>query len=86
MLLLATQNIIDLGDYSDIYLQNIGLIAFMNNGDKKFWQEVLRFVNISDKEISNELSFLGRGEALIRFITDPRPVIISLDTLIRDSL
>ncbi|QIW23031.1 ATP-binding protein [Sulfolobus sp. S-194] len=86
MLLLATQNIIDLGDYSDIYLQNIGLSVFMNNGDKKFWQEVLRFVNISDKEISNELSFLGRGEALIRFITDPRPVVISLDTLVRDSL
>ncbi|BFH73219.1 DNA import protein CedB [Sulfurisphaera javensis] len=85
MLLMATQNIIDLGDYSDVYLQNIGLIAFMNNGDKKFWQEVLRFVNVSDKEITNELTFLGKGEALIRFITDPRPVVISLDTLIRDT-
>ena len=80
MLLMATQNIIDLGQYADIYLQNIGLIAFMNAGDKKFWQEVTRFVNIPDDEIKNELSFLGRGEALVRFITDPRPVLVSLDS------
>jgi len=85
MLLMATQNIMDLGQFSDIYLQNIGLIAFMNNGDKKFWQEVLRFVNIPDAEIENELTFLGRGEALMRFITDPRPVILVLDSLVRNS-
>lgn len=86
MLLMATQNIIDLGGLSEIYLQNIGLLVFMNNGDKKFWQEVSRFVNLTDKEIINELSFLGKGEALIRFITDPRPIVLQLDTLIRDSL
>lgn len=85
MLLMATQNIIDLGPFSDIYLQNIGLIVFMNNGDKKFWQEVLRFVNLPVTEIENELSFLGKGEALARFITDPRPVILTLDSLIRNS-
>ena len=81
MLLMATQNIIDLGQYADIYMQNIGLIAFMNAGDKKFWQEVGRFAHINDAEIQQQLSFLGRGEALIRFITDPRPVIVSLDTM-----
>jgi len=80
MLLMATQNIIDFGQYSDIYLQNIGLIAFMNNGDKKFWQEVTRFVNVNDEEIEQQLTFLGRGEALIHFITDPRAVLVSLDT------
>ena len=85
MLLMATQNIIDLGQFSDVYLQNIGLIAFMNNGDKKFWQEVLRFVNMPSTEIESELSFLGRGEALVRFITDPRPVILILDSLVRNS-
>lgn len=80
MLLMATQNLQDLGDHADIYLENIGLIAFMNNGDKKFWNEVLRFVNINDDEVKQQLTFLGRGEALLRFITDPRPVIVSLDT------
>lgn len=85
MLLMATQNIEDLGQHSDIYLENIGLIAFMNNGDKKFWQEVLRFVNINDDEIKNQLMFLGRGEALMRFITDPRPVVVRLDTLANSS-
>ena len=85
MLLMATQNIMDLGQFSDVYLQNIGLIAFMNNGDKKFWQEVLRFVNMPNTEIENELAFLGRGEALVRFITDPRPVILTLDSLVRNS-
>jgi len=85
MLLMATQNIEDLGKYKDVYLENIGLIAFMNNGDKKFWQEVLRFVNVNDDEIRQELTFLGRGEALLRFITDPRPIIIKLDTLINEN-
>lgn len=84
MLLMATQNIIDLGNTSDIYLQNIGLIAFMNNGDKKFWQEVLRFVNMPNYEVDNELTFLGRGEAIVRFITDPRPVKVVLDSLVRN--
>jgi len=86
MLLMATQNIMDLGQFSDIYLQNIGLVAFMNNGDKKFWHEVLRFVNIPDTEIENQLTFLGRGEALVHFITDPRPVILTLDSLVRNPL
>lgn len=80
VLLMATQNLIDLGQYKDVYLENIGLIIFMNNGDKKFWEEVSRFVNINDDEVKQELTFLGRGEALLRFITDPRPVLVKLDT------
>mgnify|MGYP001772518271 CR=1 FL=1 len=82
-MLMATQNIEDFGEHSDIYLDNIGLIAFMNNGDKKFWNEVTRFVNINDEEIARQLTFLGRGEALVRFITDPRPVLVSLDSFAR---
>mgnify|MGYP001772516945 CR=1 FL=1 len=82
-MLMATQNIQDFGAHTDIYLENIGLIAFMNNGDKKFWNEVTRFANISDEEIIHELSFLGRGEALIHFINDPRPVLVSLDSFVK---
>ena len=82
-MLMATQNIQDFGDHADVYLENIGLIAFMNNGDKKFWNEVTRFVNISDEEIVRQLTFLGRGEALIHFINDPRPVLVSLDSFAR---
>jgi len=81
-LLMATQNIQDLGESADIFLDNIGLLLFMNNGDKKFWAEIRRFVNINDEEIINELTFLKKGEALVRFINDPRPLLIKLDVLV----
>ncbi|WP_048099965.1 DNA import protein CedB [Candidatus Acidianus copahuensis] len=80
---LATQNIEDLGDIRDVYLDNAGLLVAMNNGDKNFWENtVRRLVNVSHEEISNKLAFLGRGEALIRFIGDPRPVIVKLFSMI----
>ncbi|BCU70522.1 DNA import protein CedB [Stygiolobus caldivivus] len=81
MLMMATQNIYDLGELSDIFLENSGLLLFMNNGDKKFWEEMKRFANISEDEIYRQLTFLGRGEAVIRFIGDPRSLVIKLDTL-----
>lgn len=85
-ILMATQNIEDLGELSDIYLDNVGLLMVMNNGDKRFWSEtVKRFVNINNEEITNRLSFLGRGEALIRFIGDPRPMLIKTHVLTSSS-
>jgi len=78
---MASQNIEDLGELANIYLDNVGLLVVMNNGDKKFWQEIKRFVNINDEEIERELSFLQRGEALIRFLGDPRPLVIKIDTI-----
>ncbi|BDC19366.1 DNA import protein CedB [Acidianus sp. HS-5] len=79
---MATQNIEDLGDMSSIYLDNIGLLIFMNNGDKEFWNNtVKRFVNINNNEINNNLAFLGRGEALIRFLGDPRPLLIKIEVV-----
>lgn len=81
-LFMATQNIEDLGEMSSVYLDNIGLLIFMNNGDKEFWNNVVRrFVNINDEEIYNNLTFLGRGEALVRFLGDPRPLLIKTDVI-----
>ncbi|ARM77126.1 DNA import protein CedB [Acidianus manzaensis] len=81
-ILMATQNIEDLGNEENIYLDNVGLLVAMNNGDKNFWNNVIkRFVNIDDKEVKDFLSFLGRGEALVRFIGDPRPIIVELSRL-----
>ncbi len=81
-LFMATQNIEDLGEMSSVYLDNIGLLIFMNNGDKEFWNNtVKRFVNVNENEISNNLAFLGRGEALIRFLGDPRPLVIKIEVI-----
>lgn len=80
-IIMATQNLEDLGDLANIYLDNIGVSVFMNNGDKKFWEEIRRFVNVDNDTLSNNLIFMNRGEALVRFLGDPRPVIIKLNTL-----
>ncbi|MCH4814341.1 MAG: DNA import protein CedB [Saccharolobus sp.] len=85
-IIMATQNLEDLGDLANIYLDNIGVVVFMNNGDKKFWEEVRRFVNVDDDTLSNNLMFMGRGEALVRFLGDPRPIVIRLGNLASSSL
>ncbi|WP_218260185.1 DNA import protein CedB [Saccharolobus shibatae] len=85
-IIMATQNLEDLGDLATIYLDNIGVVVFMNNGDKKFWEEVRRFVNVDDDTLSNNLMFMGRGEALVRFLGDPRPIVIRLGNLASSSL
>ncbi|AHC51108.1 hypothetical protein SUSAZ_03350 [Sulfolobus acidocaldarius SUSAZ] len=82
---MATQNFDDLGELSDVFLENIGLLAFMNNGDKKFWNEVMRFADLNIEESLRSLIFLGKGEMLIRFINDPRPIMIKTDVLVRNS-
>ncbi|MEM1859505.1 MAG: TraM recognition domain-containing protein, partial [Metallosphaera sp.] len=77
-LLMATQNIQDLGQNADIFMDNIGTLCFMNNGDKNFWKDVVkRYSNILDGEVENRLTFLGRGEMLVRFLGDPRPILVA---------
>ncbi|MDT7861187.1 MAG: DNA import protein CedB [Saccharolobus sp.] len=80
-IIMATQNLEDLGELANVYLENIGLTVFMNNGDKKFWQEIRRFVTIDESLISGNLMFLNKGEALVRFLGDPRPLLIRLINL-----
>lgn len=81
-ILMATQNIEDLGEMQNVYLDNVGLLIAMNNGDKNFWTQVIRrFANINDQEVRDILTFLGKGEALIRFLGDPRPVLVELNRI-----
>ncbi|MCY0860199.1 MAG: DUF87 domain-containing protein [Sulfolobaceae archaeon] len=79
-LLMATQNLSDLGENADIYLDNVGLLVFLNNGDMKFWEEVRRFAKLNSEDLE-KLRYLGRGEALVRIINDPRPIQIKVDPL-----
>ncbi|MBW9140679.1 MAG: AAA family ATPase [Candidatus Aramenus sp.] len=81
-LLMATQNVEDLGDLVNVYLDNVGLLVVMNNGDKKFWNDtVKRFASITDQDVELRLSYMGKGEALVRFLGDPRPLIVKLHVL-----
>lgn len=81
-LFMATQNIQDLGNNPEIVLNNVGLLAFMNNGDKKMWGEVDRFSDISKKELMNTLLYMKRGESYIRFLGDNRGIPIEIDVLL----
>ena len=84
-IMMATQNLEDLGELSNIFLDNVGLTVFMNNGDKRFWEEVRRFVTIDDDTLAKNLMFMSKGEALIRLLGDPRPIIIRLSNLSSNS-
>ncbi|WP_252896948.1 helicase HerA domain-containing protein [Metallosphaera hakonensis] len=83
-LLMATQNVQDLGENADIFMENFGVICFMNNGDKDYWRGIVkRYSNILESDIENKLTFLGRGEMIVRFLGDPRPLIVSHEPLTR---
>ncbi|BCU68659.1 hypothetical protein HS7_20960 [Sulfolobales archaeon HS-7] len=82
-IMVATQNVSDLGLSSDVYLNNMGLTIIMNNGDKELWKGMNRYVTINEEDIKDSLVFLNRGEALIRFLGDPRPVRVKLDVMKR---
>ena len=80
--LMATQNVSDFEGYDDKVLENFSTQIFMNNGDRKFWEQVAgRFVLLSNTEMKNVLPFLKVGEALVRVSNDPRPLIVRLDVL-----
>ena len=77
--MMATQNPQDLGKEADVFLDNVGLTVLLNNGDRKFWAEAARFVELSPEEVDRYLMYMGRGEALVRFLGDPRPLKVILD-------
>ncbi len=76
-LLMATQNPQDLEPYADLYLQNVGTLIAMNAGDKQYWAQLSRYADISIREV-DELVFLKRGEGLVRFLGDPRPLVVRI--------
>ncbi|WP_126449755.1 DNA import protein CedB [Sulfodiicoccus acidiphilus] len=77
--MIATQNPEDLGEEADVFLDNVGLMVLLNNGDRKFWSSAARFANLTEEEVDRHLLYMGRGEALVRFLGDPRPMRVSLD-------
>jgi len=77
-IVMSSQNIEDLGDNLPIYVDNSGLLLALNNGDKEFWGQLKRFMDINDESLGNVLEYLGRGESVIRFLGDPRPLVVSL--------
>jgi len=82
-LLMATQNLQDLGEKFDVFMENIGTLCFMNNGDKKYWTEVVkRYATLLDSDVDTKLSFLSRGEMLVRFLGDPRPLLVRTEPLV----
>ncbi|MEM3947219.1 MAG: DNA import protein CedB [Metallosphaera sp.] len=86
-LLMATQNVQDLGENADVFMGNVGVLCFMNNGDKEYGRSIVkRYSNILDSDVEDKLTFMGRGEMLIRFLGDPRPILVQHNPLTRGSL
>lgn len=84
-IVMSSQNLEDLGENLPIYIDNSGLLVVLNNGDKEFWKEVRRFMDINDEILSNTIEYLGKGEGVIRFLGDPRPLVVSLFNFIKGS-
>ncbi|BBG24573.1 DNA import protein CedB [Sulfuracidifex tepidarius] len=84
-IIMSSQNLEDLGENLPIYIDNSGLLVVLNNGDKEFWKEVKRFMDINDEILWNTIEYLGKGEGVIRFLGDPRPLVVSLFNFIKES-
>jgi len=78
--LLATQSFRDFGDDWDRILENSGLLIALSNPSKRFWSDASKFLKIDRETIEELMVVMGRGDALIRILPDPRPLLISLET------
>ncbi len=77
--LLATQSFRDFGENWDRILENSGVLIVLNTPSKKFWADASNFLKINREIIEQLMVIMGRGDALIRVLPDPRPLPISLE-------
>jgi hypothetical protein len=78
--LLATQSFRDFGDDWDRILENSGLLIALSNPSKRFWSDASKFLKIDRETIEELMVVMGKGDALIRILPDPRPLPVSLET------
>jgi len=78
--LLATQSFRDFGDDWDRILENSGLLIALSNPSKRFWSDASKFLKIDRETIEELMVVMGRRDALIRILPDPRPLPVSLET------
>lgn len=83
--LLATQSFRDFGENWDRILENSGVLIVLNTPSKKFWADASNFLKISRETIEDLMVILGRGDALIRVLPDPRPLPVSLENDVDDT-
>lgn len=75
----ATQSFEDLKPNTKQFVDNTGLLVIMNSPSLTYWKEVSKYVVLSDEEINELRTFMGRGDALIRILPDPRPIPVKID-------
>ncbi len=77
--LMTTQSFSDLGPNYHIYLDNVSLLAIMGGSSKKFLKSVRNFMRLTDDDVERLSMIMGQGDAVIRILPDPRPVVVSVD-------
>lgn len=75
----ATQSLYDLGDLSKEYVENAGLLIALPSPDTLYWKDLSKYMRITYDEIRDYSIMLGKGDALVRILPDPRPIPIKLD-------
>ena len=83
--LLATQSFRDFGDSWDRILENSGVLIVLNTPSKRFWIDASNFLKLSKETIEDLMVILGRGDALIRVLPDPRPIPVSLENDVEET-
>ena len=83
--LLATQSFRDFGDSWDRILENTGVLIVLNTPSKRFWIDASNFLKISREAIEDLMVVLGKGDALIRVLPDPRPIPVSLENDVEEA-
>lgn len=76
---LATQSLYDLGGLSKEYIENAGLLIALPSPDMMYWKDLSKYMRVSYDEIRDYSLLLGKGDALIRILPDPRPIPLRLD-------
>ena len=77
--IMATQSFKDLGDNWSLYAENVALLAALSSTSRKFWYEVAEYMRLSKEDVEKFMTLMTRGDAVVRILPDPRPILVSVD-------
>jgi len=77
--IMATQSFRDLGDNWSLYAENVALLAALSSTSKKFWYEVAEYMKLNKEDVEKFTTLMTRGDAVVRILPDPRPILVSVD-------
>ncbi len=85
-LLMATQNVDDLGSHAELVVSNSGLLIALASSYRSYWTQLARYLNLNPKLLSRALELQERGEGVALIAPSRTPRFMYVDPLDEEEL